>query len=267
MNTKMSSRKCLLISKFYPFKFLSLLILSCFFSCSSDDSPQNDFLPANFKGTKGYLKSMKWTGVNKGQEIPNSNTYYNYEGNKLLEKRIYSPNNQEIYYNYVYNYEAEKIMKRTISNSNNFLSVTNYNYDSQNRLIEQIFDNTKYQYIYENNDILWKTFKLDANNVFQPYSESFITIDAHNQILNFRETTNNTITTFWGYDDKVSPMRGIVGFNKILDNTIEEIAYNNFTNENNTSTIQYEYNSENKPTKAICTKDNAVYLIVNYAYY
>lgn len=94
--------------------------------------------------------------------------------------------------------------------------------------------------------------------------------------MSIRESTANIneLTVVYQYDDKISPMLNIQGFSKNYSNFEPgESKFNNVTaqinpsNNSNIITINYEYNSNNKPIKATYINSEGPYLIVDFEYY
>lgn len=249
--------------------FIGLVIL---ISCSSDDSTSDvdqnpvDFFPPNYNGTSGQLKKMKWT---MGDGTPNSNWYFSYNGNKLDKKTGYNPINTTIFFDFQYQYTNDLISKVYISN----VISEELNYDSQDRLIERIGAQYKDQYEYVSNGIRWMRFTLDGNSNYILNGDNLLIVDNNNQILEIKNYSNNSSVGIYEYDDKIAPMRNILGLNKLLSNfNQDDSIFNNITKQidplssSNLLTVNYEYINQ-KPIKAIYSNSSGIYLIVDLEYY
>lgn len=239
--------------------------LALFISCSSDDlSSEDDFFPPNYIGTSGQLKKMKWT---MGDGTPNSNWYFSYDGNKLNKKTVYNPTNTEVFYDFQYHYTNDLITEIYISN----LIFEELIYDSQNRLIERIANNYKDEFEYQTNGIRWKRFTLESNNNnYVLIGDNLLIVDSNNQILEIKNYSNNTLVRIYEYDNKIAPMRNILGYNKF---NLDDSVFNNITKEinilpssSNSVTVNYEYLNQ-KPIKATYSNSSGNYLIIDFEYY
>tara|TARA_R110000823_G_C15783659_1_gene485373 strand:+ start:26 stop:802 length:777 start_codon:yes stop_codon:yes gene_type:complete len=256
-------------------KTLLLFIgLSFLISCTNDDSPsevdsdQNpvDFFPQNYIGTSGQLKKMKWT---MGDGTPNSNWYFSYNGNKLDKKTSYNPINTIVYYDFQYQYTNDLISEVYISN----VLSEELNYDNQNRLIERVGIDYKDEYEYLTNGIRWIRSTLDSNNNYVLNGDNLLIVDSNNQILEIKNYSNNTSVGIYEYDDKIAPMRNILGLNKLLSNfNQDDSIFNNITKQidplsgSNLLTINYEYLNQ-KPIKATYSNSSGIYLTIDLEYY
>ena len=116
-------------------------------------------------------------------------------------------------------------------------------------------------------------FTLDSNNNYVLNGDNLLIVDSTNQILEIKNYSNNTSVGIYEYDDKIAPMRNILGLNKLLSNfNQDDSIFNNITKQidplsgSNLLTINYEYLNQ-KPIKATYSNSSGIYLIIDLEYY
>ncbi|CAM3801205.1 hypothetical protein FLGE108171_15440 [Flavobacterium gelidilacus] len=249
--------------------------LSFIYSCSNDSINEIivepnpiDIQPPNLNGTTGFLKKMSTRLANNNDLI--SVSYFSYIANKLNKRIEQDVNNPTIFGSENYEYTNDLITKIYSGNY-----VTEYIYDNQNRIKTAIFFNSKSEFDYSNNIIRWKYFSKDTDNNYNLIGDNIIQVDNYNQITNINNYGTNTPALILEYDNKIAPMRNILGFNKLLNNyNPNDGIYNNIIKQidpnmpSNNITVDYEYNSSNKPSKITYSNINdGAYLIIELEYY
>jgi hypothetical protein len=211
-------------------------------------------------------------------------TDYYYSENKIIK----SVNNYNgVSKNYTYNGNSIVKCETVIDNSNQIIQSKQFFYNSSSKLSKVIFldyennygSRKEYEYA-NNNTILFKVYtgNLTTQDNFY-YSGDYI-LQNNNCIISHFYSTDiegnpTTRTHNFTYDTKNSPMKNIVGYNKIAIDDSPYGIINNYTYYSSISTnvvseynqtITYEYDDNNFPTSSESI-NNSGYFYQNQFFY
>jgi hypothetical protein len=221
-------------------------------SCSSDSSDSN---------SNQLIKEIRATTGTSSLVFK-----YFYDGNKITSVQIGNNLVNQ------YEYEGDLIVSLFRYDYSNLSIEVHYEYDSQNRLIKETA--TEYQegasdlrtYTYNaDNTITRLSYSGLTANPSNLYSTSKIYLDATGKFFKIQDLiASNWITTLEvTYTDINSPLKNIIGFDKItfLSDTVigfdTYISYNQSGSLYSSSNFEYTINSSNYPTQRTQTYTNA----------
>ena len=221
-------------------------------SCSSDSSDSN---------SNQLIKEIRATTGTSSLVFK-----YFYNGNKITSVQI---GNNVVNQ---YEYEGDLIVSLFRYDYSNLSLEVHYEYDSQNRLIKE----TAKEYQEGASDLRTYTYNTDNTitrlsyngltaNPSNLYSTSKIYLDATGKFFKIQDLiASNWITTLEvTYTDINSPLKNIIGFDKVtfLSDTIigfdTYISYNQSGSLYSSSNFEYTINSSNYPTQRTQTYTNA----------
>lgn len=232
-----------------------LLLATCFFtlaSCTGDNESAEVIDPADVLVKRTV--SMNWSG----QSV---NSVWNYDGNKLVS--IISDNGNEQYFTYT----GELITKIENHNELDEINTDLFEYDEQGRVIVHkdlsAAFGRKEIYAYGNDGTVAVTKYFGDNTTQEELIENGIMVFEAGEVVHTKSISSggNTLICDYTYDDKNSPSKNIVGYDRIsaLFNPNLKGIFRNVTSnlqtdadensEDNIITKKYTYNSDDYPTK------------------
>ncbi|MGL2966522.1 hypothetical protein [Flavobacterium sp. XGLA_31] len=237
--------------------FLTAIVLLCY-ACSSDSADNSDAAPLLKEVQSTYVSS---TGTS-------TMVYrYTYNGNKISTLKM------DDYWESHYTYEGDLIVSFSNYSYGDLMVKTDYQYDNEDRLIKETA--TEYQegasetitYTYNSDNTITALFYdgtvANPANLFQT---SRITRDSAGRptVMEDWDGTGWVTRLQASYSSYYSPLRNIVGYDKLLffldvKNGFATFAQlNNTVNPqfNNASVFDYTVNAANYPTQRIQTVTN-----------
>ena len=230
-------------------KILFLLFVTSIFSCSSDEPSTTEEPGTNFKLKKitsgNQYQTFHYVGNNISytEEIESSGEIYKsefiYENNKLIKLKRYINNVYQSNNDLFFQYTNEKITTSS-SYEDNILFSHQYTYNSSGQMtIDAQYDDGVY-----NSE---ETFTYFSNGNIESHSHSAF-----------------TGTYYYTYDNKSNPL--YYAFPESLSK-IWAISKNNEISKSPNYTFEYEYNSNNLPTKKITKMNGNIIATELYEYY
>ncbi|RXR18452.1 hypothetical protein EQG63_09300 [Flavobacterium amnicola] len=254
---------------------LCVFVLST--SCSSDEVSTNNYLPPT---TSKVIKLIKTKNRDSSNE-----TYYNYEGNKLISITN-NYNLEKVEITYEGNYITEVIKRdnlgqiqyeTTYEYSNGKLSKRTQNEISTNNIIEEYLS-----YSLANSVIIIRAFQsTNGGTTFSLLDQSKLSLNSNRDVISkdydydsANDSYNATVT--FEYDNKNNPFKNVVGLDKIKYMSVgyEVQARSTINNEMRLYDVQngtaiehsvkhYSYNSNNYP---ISSSSSVNSIVLNYFY-
>lgn len=187
-------------------------------------------------GNNGFVDKIR---ITDSYENSDEIDYYIYDGDKVIQWK-YDLRNESVTSTYTY---TDGLIVKSVNTEGNANNVRMYTYDSSKNL-------TKEQYL--RNSELYK-------EAVYTYSNGNIATEK----IAYTDDPNNSITRTYQYDNKNNPFLNV--FPEAYLKTLH-VGKNNIVKSRD-SDIEYQYNSNGFPTKAVETYDGEVFETRIYQYY
>lgn len=238
---------------------------------NSGDFTVGKHFPRKIIENKAGHRSETVYEISNGKVVKEDNFIYEYDGN-LLKKIKYDDDGTA---QHEFSYSNGRLIKHYFRDEGIF----EYAYDNQGRLSKKTRTlngrqtTTEYRYIddntiqstYEGRDITTYTFS-NGNLVREEAREGTFIYEYDNK-NNWQYKNNLIITTFSALGD---PFEATYSKNNVVKITVRgsqgEVRPGELSYENTTVTFQYEYNSDNYPTKVTQTRNGEVQKVTEYQY-
>lgn len=254
--------------------YLLLALISLFFTaCSSDSSSDETTISGGpllkqittVSENSNYVSTYYYNGNKLASIVSDTGTtfQFTYTGNLITSMDRFFGTDLVMRMEYIYDANGKLIKEKFFDYDNDYQEIHLYTYNS---------DNTVTQETYEGDAVTPAAF-LGKIKIYLNSAGQFTRLDAF-------ENDSWVTKTEATYTDYFSPLRNIIGFNKILTSSVDaKNMFATYTNLNNvdypilneSSVFDYTVNALNYPTQCIQTttrNDGSIYEnTINYTYY